>query len=89
MPQIARATVKERAARLRQKADAALSTYLGSKVGSEVEVLVERARVGRTRQFAEVALAQQAEPGRIVTARVTASDGKRLRGEVVGPKLAR
>jgi threonylcarbamoyladenosine tRNA methylthiotransferase MtaB len=87
MPQVAREIVKARAARLRQKGDAALSTYLGSKVGSDVEVLVEREGLGRTPQFAEVVLAQHAEPGALATARVTASDGKRLRGEVVAPKL--
>jgi threonylcarbamoyladenosine tRNA methylthiotransferase MtaB len=88
MPQVARATVKERAGRLREKGDAALAGYLGRSVGGEVDVLMERPQLGRTPQFVEVALAQATAPGEIVRARVTASDGRRLRGEPIAPKLA-
>ena len=59
-----RAAVKERAARLRQKGEAALARHLEGQVGSEVELLVERERLGRTPEFAEMELAQPAAPGR-------------------------
>jgi threonylcarbamoyladenosine tRNA methylthiotransferase MtaB len=88
MPQVARRTVKERARRLREKGDAALASYLGRRIGSEIDVLLERPQLGRTPQFAEVALEEPAAPGEIVRARVTASDGRRLRGEAIAPKLA-
>jgi threonylcarbamoyladenosine tRNA methylthiotransferase MtaB len=88
MPQVPRATVKERAARLRQKGDAALATHLQRKVGRTVELLVEREGLGRTTQFIEVTFPRGTPPGRLVEARVTASDGRRLRGELVTPTLA-
>jgi threonylcarbamoyladenosine tRNA methylthiotransferase MtaB len=88
MPQVVRGAVKDRATRLRDKGDAALASYLGRKVGSEVDVLVERPHLARTRQFVEVALTQSAAAGEILGVRVTASDGKRLRGEPIAPKLA-
>ncbi len=59
MPQVARSLVKERAARLREKGADALSRFLAAQAGSEVEVLMERDGVGRTRQFAEISLASR------------------------------
>jgi threonylcarbamoyladenosine tRNA methylthiotransferase MtaB len=88
MPQVPRAVVKERAARLRAKAQAALAGYLGGQVGEEVELLMERDGIGRTPHFAEVKLDQPEALGRLVRARVTASDGRRLRGERLAPKCA-
>src|SRR4029079_18604926 len=54
MPQVAGQGVKERAARLRQRGEAALADHLGQQVGSRVELLAERERLGRTPGFAEV-----------------------------------
>jgi threonylcarbamoyladenosine tRNA methylthiotransferase MtaB len=88
MPQVAPMTIKERAARLRQKGEVALAGHLQGKIGSEVELLIERERLGRTAQFTEMTLAQCATPGQLLTARVIASDGKRLQGEAVAPRLA-
>jgi threonylcarbamoyladenosine tRNA methylthiotransferase MtaB len=88
MPQVARAAVKERAARLRHKGGAALASHLEGRIGSEVELLIEREHLGRTPHFTEMALAQPARPGQMVRARVTASDGKRLQGEALAPTLA-
>jgi threonylcarbamoyladenosine tRNA methylthiotransferase MtaB len=88
MPQVERATAKERAARLREKGDAALTSYLGRTVGSAVDALVERPHLARTPQFVEVTLSEPVAAGEIVSVRVTASDGKRLRGEAIDPKLA-
>jgi threonylcarbamoyladenosine tRNA methylthiotransferase MtaB len=88
MPQVARAAIKTRAARLRQKGDAALASHLESRIGDEVELLMERAQLGRTPGFVELELGRPAKPGELLRARVTASDGKRLRGERLAPKLA-
>ena len=88
MPQVARSAIKERAARLRHMGEGALARHLESQIGSEVELLIERQHLGRTPQFAEMELAQPASPGQVLRARVTASDGKRLRGEPFAPKLA-
>ena len=88
MPQVARATVKRRAARLRQRGEAVLARCLEDRIGSEVEVLVERDRLGRTPEFMEMDLSHPAAAGRLLRARVTASDGRRLQGEPLAPKLA-
>jgi threonylcarbamoyladenosine tRNA methylthiotransferase MtaB len=88
MPQVARTVVKERAARLRAKAQAALAGYLDGQVGEEVELLMERDGIGRTPGFAEVVLDSPEAQGRLVRARVTASDGRRLQGERLAPKCA-
>jgi threonylcarbamoyladenosine tRNA methylthiotransferase MtaB len=83
MPQVERTVVKERAAELRAKGTSALSRFLGAHAGSEVEILVEQDGVGRTRQFAEMRLADPVAAGAIVRARVRGHDGQRLAGEVV------
>jgi threonylcarbamoyladenosine tRNA methylthiotransferase MtaB len=86
MPQVRGPIVKERAARLRQRGEAALADYLAQQVGSRVEILVERERLGRTPGFAELELdGPAAAPGGLVEARVTGSSGRRLRGEALAP----
>jgi threonylcarbamoyladenosine tRNA methylthiotransferase MtaB len=85
MPQVDRATVKERAARLRRKGVAALAGYLEAQVGCEVEVLAEREHLGRTPAFAEVQLGSPAKPGQVLRTRVTGVTGQRLRGEPLAP----
>ena len=83
MPQVPRAFVKERAAKLRNKGADVLKRFLAAQAGSEVEVLMEREGIGRTRQFAEIHLPASGGPGEIVRARVDSHDGRRLSGEVL------
>jgi threonylcarbamoyladenosine tRNA methylthiotransferase MtaB len=78
MPQLDRALVRERAARLRAEGEAALARHLDDEVGREREVLVETGETGRTEQFTPVRFDRRAEPGAIVRARVTGHDGRRL-----------
>src|SRR5690606_14917237 len=84
MPQLDRRIVKERAARLREMGAARLAAHLAAQVGRQRSVLVERAArdglIGRTEQFAEVALAPDigTGPGSVVAARITGHDGARL-----------
>jgi threonylcarbamoyladenosine tRNA methylthiotransferase MtaB len=85
MPQVARATIKERAARLRVKGEGALAGHLKSKVGSEVELLMEHDRLGRTPGFIEMMLAEPASDHQVLRARVTGSTGRRLYGEQLAP----
>jgi len=92
MPQVVGAGIKERAARLREKGQAALATHLSAQIGRDVELLMERtteqAGLGRTPGFAEVETAANASAGALVNVRVTGSDGFRLRGEYLDPKCA-
>jgi threonylcarbamoyladenosine tRNA methylthiotransferase MtaB len=55
-------------------------------VGAQVELLIERERLGRTPGFAEIELDRSANPGTLAFARVTGSTGRRLRGELLATK---
>jgi threonylcarbamoyladenosine tRNA methylthiotransferase MtaB len=88
MPQVARPAVKDRAGRLREKGAAALAGHLLAQVGRDVELLVERDRLGRTPGFAEMTLADPAPTGQVLRARVTGSSGQRLQGERLAPTCA-
>ena len=89
MPQVARAGGQgEGGAAAGQKGDAALAGHLQAQVGSEVELLMERDRLGRTPGFAEMTLAEPAPVGQMLRARVTGSNGRRLQGEPLAPTCA-
>jgi threonylcarbamoyladenosine tRNA methylthiotransferase MtaB len=77
MPQLARALVKERAARLREAGEAAHARHLARMAGTDQAILVERDGIGRTEDFTLTALDFGA-PGEIVAARITGHDGARL-----------
>jgi threonylcarbamoyladenosine tRNA methylthiotransferase MtaB len=81
MPQVDRATIKQRAARLRAKGEARLQQFLSDQAGHTVDVLVERADIGRTPQFAEVQLLQPASVGSIIRTTIAGTDGRRLLAE--------
>jgi threonylcarbamoyladenosine tRNA methylthiotransferase MtaB len=78
MPQVAIATVKERARRLREKGFFALARYLDGEIGAKRRVLVESDDAGRTEQFLGVKLARPAGPGSILEVGIAGHDGRRL-----------
>ncbi|HEX2761632.1 MAG TPA: tRNA (N(6)-L-threonylcarbamoyladenosine(37)-C(2))-methylthiotransferase MtaB [Rhizomicrobium sp.] len=78
MPQLPRALVKERAARLRARGEAALGARLDSMVGARRIVLMERGGVGRTPCFTPVAF--NGQPGAFLPLTLTARGGDRLMG---------
>jgi threonylcarbamoyladenosine tRNA methylthiotransferase MtaB len=82
MPQLDRAVVKERAARLRQKAASRLAEHLQAQQDKVFDVLMERAGLGRTPGFTEIAISD-ASPvqGAIVRARATGVAESHLIGE--------
>ncbi|PYE88968.1 tRNA (N(6)-L-threonylcarbamoyladenosine(37)-C(2))-methylthiotransferase MtaB [Phyllobacterium leguminum] len=77
MPQVARQTVKERAARLRAEADRAYTAHLAKLDGTVQRILVEREGLGRTEGFTLVAL-DGGEPGSIIERRIAGHDGEKL-----------
>jgi threonylcarbamoyladenosine tRNA methylthiotransferase MtaB len=84
MPQVPAPVVRERARRLRAAAAAAQARFLAGQVGCTTAVLVERSgRGGHAANFARVRLDRPAHPNTIVSARVIATDGDALRGEMV------
>jgi threonylcarbamoyladenosine tRNA methylthiotransferase MtaB len=78
MPQLDRALIKERARRLREKGDAALTRHLDAQVGGTYQVLTERGGIGRTAQFTPVKLASPLAPGMILDLTVAGHDGRQL-----------
>ncbi|MCP1199178.1 tRNA (N(6)-L-threonylcarbamoyladenosine(37)-C(2))-methylthiotransferase MtaB [Notoacmeibacter sp. MSK16QG-6] len=84
MPQLPRATVKERAARLRRAGDAALTAHLRRKVGMFEPVLIEKEGFGRTPDYTPVQLDRRDEimPGAIHSATITGHDGLSLEGRL-------
>jgi threonylcarbamoyladenosine tRNA methylthiotransferase MtaB len=84
MPQLAPPLVKERAARLRAAGSRALARDLLARVGSEGEVLVERAGLGRAACYAAVRFSGPAEAGDILPMRFVRSDGTSLVAERLG-----
>jgi threonylcarbamoyladenosine tRNA methylthiotransferase MtaB len=79
MPQLDRAIVKARAARLRAKGMAASNARLASLVGTTQTLLVERGGIGRTECFVPVAI-EGAAPANFVRAKITGLSNGRLIG---------
>jgi threonylcarbamoyladenosine tRNA methylthiotransferase MtaB len=79
MPQLDRAIVKGRAARLRDAADARRSAWLDRLIGSTQPVLMESGGRGHSDAFAPIAVAG-ASRGDMFTARITGRDGDYLVG---------
>ncbi len=89
MPQVPKAEIKARAARLRAKGRHALDAYLGSLAGQTIEVMMENALIGRTPQFAEVAFERDDDAvamrkaGSFLSARIDGHRAQRLNAKVV------
>ena len=81
MPQLDRAVIKERAARLRAAGEASLGRHLDDRVGAEGDVLIERPGFGRLADFTGVKLPEDAgASGAFARLRLTAHDGAALTG---------
>jgi threonylcarbamoyladenosine tRNA methylthiotransferase MtaB len=81
MPRVPGDEVKQRAARLRAKGEAAMAAFLQSRPGREVSVLVEGDGQGFCEHYLPVRLNAPAVEGTIVRARVVGVDGNRLNAE--------
>ncbi len=83
MPQLDRALVKERAARLREKGVDRLSLHLEAEQGKVFDVLMERDGRGRTPGFTEIEIAGENAKlqGSILRARATGRGKRHLLGE--------
>ena len=78
MPQVVRPVIKDRAARLRAKGEAALQNHLQAQVGKTLRVLTEFTPIGHTEQFTAVRFAVAPAPGRIIDVRIAGHDGRHL-----------
>jgi threonylcarbamoyladenosine tRNA methylthiotransferase MtaB len=82
MPQLHRAEIKERAARLRAKSGAATALRHTALIGSLQTLLVERRGMGRSACFAPAIFVGAEPPGSFVRARITAQNGGQLLAEI-------
>jgi threonylcarbamoyladenosine tRNA methylthiotransferase MtaB len=73
-------TIKDRARRLRDAGETAVTRHLSAQVGQTHAVLMENPRMGRTAQFAEVIFDTDQPEGRIVEAHDHGSAGRTAAG---------
>ncbi|MBB5514674.1 threonylcarbamoyladenosine tRNA methylthiotransferase MtaB [Rubricella aquisinus] len=78
MPQLEKAVIKERAARLRAIGEQQVTTHLAAQAGQIHRILIESPDMGRTEAFTETHFADPQPVGTIVTAKIIGHDGKRL-----------
>lgn len=79
MPQVGRATARERAATLREANARRRHDWLDRQIGAPAWVLVERdGLTGHAENFTAIGLTAPAAPGTIIAARMTARDGDRM-----------
>ena len=88
MPQLPKAVVKDRAARLRAAGEAALARHLQAQVGRTVFALVERSGTARAEDFTELAFEGAAEPGAILPLTITGHDGRRALARLAAAQAA-
>ncbi|MEO0606753.1 MAG: tRNA (N(6)-L-threonylcarbamoyladenosine(37)-C(2))-methylthiotransferase MtaB [Pseudomonadota bacterium] len=80
MPQLEKAVIKDRSARLRAAGQAALVKHLDAYIGAEMNVLIERETQGRLPDFTPVRFEPiSAEAGRPIRARIIGHDDTRLK----------
>jgi threonylcarbamoyladenosine tRNA methylthiotransferase MtaB len=80
MPQLDGKTIKSRAARLRETGHRVFARHLERHLDCEAMVLMERDRMGRLADFTPVSLTEPAEPGRLVSVRITGRTETMLTG---------
>jgi threonylcarbamoyladenosine tRNA methylthiotransferase MtaB len=79
MPPIDRATVKERARRLRERGETMLRRHFAGEIGRRRRVLAEGIGMGgHSEHFARVTLARPAPRGSIIDVTISGHDGRRL-----------
>lgn len=78
MPQLPRATVKDRATRLRAMGEIARQRHLETLIGTQQVVLAERGGIARTPCFTPVAIS--ATPGTFLPVTITGHTGQNLTG---------
>jgi len=82
MPQVRGPVIKERAARLRGLGDAAMESFLASRIGKTASVLAETTDFGHCEHYLPVRLSSSVEEGGIVTVRITGMADGQLLGEI-------
>lgn len=89
MPQLDRGLIRDRAARLREKADAALASHIAGLDGTGHTVLMETRGFGRIEQFTRVRVrgGEELAPGTLCRVSLAAKNALELTGEVTDEAL--
>ena len=82
MPQLPRTLIKERAARLRGKASAALTRHLERQTGRTLSCVVEKPGFARAADFTEVVFDGEAPVGGISNILISGHDGRHVTGHI-------
>jgi threonylcarbamoyladenosine tRNA methylthiotransferase MtaB len=80
MPQVAGPVIKERAARLRAKGQAASQSFRASHIGQQAEILIEQNNEGHCQHYLPIRLTADAEPGSIKRVRLVGQTDTHLIG---------
>ncbi|MEL6583924.1 MAG: tRNA (N(6)-L-threonylcarbamoyladenosine(37)-C(2))-methylthiotransferase MtaB [Pseudomonadota bacterium] len=83
MPQLPKAEVKARAARLRALGEAQVTAHLHSEIGTRRQLLMEREDMGRTEGFTETMLPEGGPVGGLVDVEITGVDAGKLTARAV------
>jgi len=78
MPQVDRRVAKSRAQRLRAVGDSQVLAHLTTQIGRSATILMERADIGRTEQFAEVKLDTDQPVGGLISVKISGMENGRL-----------
>ncbi len=78
MPQVSGKAIKERAGQLRRKGEDRVKSHLSKQIGQKHNILVEKPRLGRTEQFAEVVFDHDQPEGQIVQAQIAGATERQL-----------
>ncbi len=87
MPQLPRPVIKERAARLRGKGEAALQRHLSRQAGRTLSCIVEKPGFARAADFTEVLFEGFSVPGQLADIAIHGHDGKHAVGVVAQTAL--
>ena len=82
MPQLPGPVIRERAARMRAKGEAAMAAFMAGRVGRQAAVLVEEDGDGHCEHYLPVRLAAEATPGTILQVAITGVADGRMTGRV-------
>jgi threonylcarbamoyladenosine tRNA methylthiotransferase MtaB len=88
MPQLGPGVIRDRAARLRQRGEAARRARFAMLTGSRQEILAEKNNLGHTRCFAPVRFEEPIRQGEIVTLVITGAGAGQLLGRLDPGSLA-
>jgi threonylcarbamoyladenosine tRNA methylthiotransferase MtaB len=83
MPQLDTGVIRDRAARLRARGEAARAARFAALTGSRQEILAEKNNLGHTRCFAPVHFKEPIPQGEIVTLAITGAGAGHLLGSPI------